>query len=461
MKLVIVTVAVALLFCLFGTRVQAEELDLNDCIELALKNRASIVRAHGAEKLAAAGKRSALGALIFPNISGSYSWSKGKETNIEPASAVATGYTTVLDTTDIGGQIAIDAMQVPTGLAFTDEQDIGPRKSWYISGGLSLSLSNWFDYAAARADHASAKLDVIASEQDLIYSVKIAYYAYLATVENVSVQEEAAKRAEEQLKLIESKYELGSAALSDVLKQKVQHGNDRLALLRAGNGVTNQVANLAYTIGLDPRLDHTFSTAYEVRAYEGPLTDAVEFGLSHNPSLLSQERSFAATGSSVNSAWMSYLPSLSLYADYNKFNGTQAYPVAFDYSSNSYTYGFRVNMNVFDGFFRERNVAWAKVNRNNARADLADMRNLTTSKVKVAYLDIAALKEQKSVSTENVDAAEEDLKITQEKYKLGAATILDLLESQVSLKTAQVSLIQVDFDLNLAIAQLENAMGKM
>ena len=58
-------------------------------------------------------------------------------------------------------------------------------------------------------------------------------------------------------------------------------------------------------------------------------------------------------------------------------------------------------------------------------------------------------------------AAEEDLKITQEKYNLGAATILDLLDAQVSLKEAQVALIQVDFGLNLAIAQLENAMGKM
>ena len=58
-------------------------------------------------------------------------------------------------------------------------------------------------------------------------------------------------------------------------------------------------------------------------------------------------------------------------------------------------------------------------------------------------------------------AAEEDLKITREKYNLGAATILDLLDAQVSLKTAQVALIQVDFDLNLAVAKLENAMGKV
>jgi len=94
-------------------------------------------------------------------------------------------------------------------------------------------------------------------------------------------------------------------------------------------------------------------------------------------------------------------------------------------------------------------------------ASLADTKNLVISEVKTAYLEIEQYKEKKSVAEENVDAAEEDLKITQEKYNLGAATILDLLDAQVSLKEAQVSVIQADFDLNLAVAKLENAMGKM
>ncbi len=458
---VVMATAVALLISMAGGPIQAKELDLNDCVELALQNRASMVRARGAETQAAAAKTAALGSLLLPDISGSYSWSKGKESSITPSNLSATGYMTVLDTTDIDGQIAIDAIQVPTGVVESDEQDIGPRKSWYVSGGLDLRLSNLFEYSSAKASHAAAKLDVIASEQDLIYSVKIAYYAYLASVENVSVQEEAVKRAEEQLKLIESKYELGSAALSDVLKQKVQFGNDRLALLRAQNAVTNSAANLAYTVGLDPREEHTFSTQYAVRGYEGSIGEAMTFGMSHNPGLLSQEKTFDAYSSSVKSAWSSYLPSVYGYADYTKFNGTQAYPTAFDYSSNSYTYGLRISLNIFDGFLRERNLQNAKVYRNNARADLADARNYASSNIKTSYLDTQALTEQKKVSSENVAAAEEDLKITQEKYNLGAATILDLLDAQVSLKSAQVSLIQVDFDLNLAIAKLENAMGKM
>jgi outer membrane protein len=92
---------------------------------------------------------------------------------------------------------------------------------------------------------------------------------------------------------------------------------------------------------------------------------------------------------------------------------------------------------------------------------LSDTRNSTIATVKSSYMEIEQLKKQVEVSTENVAAAEEDFRITQEKYNLGAATILDLLTSQVSLKEAQVALIRVQFDLNLAVARLENAMGKM
>ena len=64
------------------------------------------------------------------------------------------------------------------------------------------------------------------------------------------------------------------------------------------------------------------------------------------------------------------------------------------------------------------------------------------------------------VAQESVAAAEENMKIVQERYNLGAATILDLLTAQEDLKRAQVSYINSRFDLNLAIARLENAMGK-
>jgi outer membrane protein len=446
---------------LFGSAVRAEQLTLDDCIELALANRASIIRARGSATLANWDKRAALGQFL-PNVDASYRYSKGKQQEIDPPDARVLSYDSSIVWHHVGSDSVRALSLTPNEIELSDAQDTGPNKVLTVSGSWSvLNLSNYFDYFASKANADAARLDVISSEQDLIYSVKLSYYAYLASVENVATQEEAAKRSEEQLKLIQSKYDLGSASLSDVLKQKVQFGNDKLALLTAKNSVTSSHASLAYTIGIDPHGDVEFSTEYSVREYEGTLDEAISFSLENKPAILSADRSVSASSRWVKSAQMRYLPSLSLYGDLTWFNGTQAYPVVFDYSYRSHTIGFAVNWSIFDGFFREREVSRAKINLNNARAGLADERNLAASGVKTAYLEIEQYKESKAVAGENVAAAEEDLKITQEKYNLGAATILDLLDAQVSLKTAQVSLIQADFNLNLAIAKLENAMGKM
>ncbi len=367
------------------------------------------------------------------------------------------------DTTVIAGDTVRNAIRVPVAFETITSQDQGPSKTWGATADMDIfNAASWFQYAAASAAKAGAQLDVLASEQDLITSVKVSYYAHLAAVQNVTVQEDAVKRSAEQLKLIESRFELGSASKSDVLRQKVQSGNDQLAFISATNAVTDTKANLAYTIGIDPREDLQFATEPTGDQYGGTLDEAISFGIEHNPRLLSSQKSTDQARHSLRAAKSGYLPTLTASADYRKFNGTQSFTNStLKYSNKSYSYGFSVGYSIFDGFLREKRVTDAKVYRNNTMAALADTRNSVISGIKSSYLKIEQLKKQQEVSTENVAAAEEDYRITQEKYNLGAATILDLLDAQVTLKGAQVGLINVQFDLNLAIAQLEYAMGKM
>ncbi|MDZ4723352.1 MAG: TolC family protein [candidate division Zixibacteria bacterium] len=418
----------------------AAPLTLDDAITLALRNRVVIIQTQGAEELARAGRRAALGSFL-PRLRTSYTYGKSKQTNQK------------VDIKDTLGNVTKD-------VSIDDAE--GTNKIFSVDASISIfDLANFYNYSASSADVARANLDVIASEQDLIFSVKLSFYAFLAAVENVAVQEDAVKRAEEQLKLIQSRFDLGSASLSDVLKQKVLYGTDRLELLRARNAVTTTESDLAFTIGVDPRQDWEFSTQYTVREYDGTLNDAIEFGLTHRPALLADELNLKSASKSVSASRAEYLPKLDGFASYSKFSGSSGFATLTDRSSDTREYGFTASWNIFDGFFRERNITASRVTKNNAEAFLADTRNSTVTDIKTAYLNIELLREQKSVSEENVEAATEDLKITQEKYNLGAATILDLLSTQVSLKRAQVSLIQIDFDLNLAISTLENAMGKM
>lgn len=458
------------LFLLFSAgSVQSEVLTLGNCIDLALENRASIISVRGNEELSKANRRTALGAFL-PRLDASYGYSETRSRDGMFETQIPTGeFLFVIDTTFVDGltgesitrEIIAQGYQGMEIVEQDQKDQDRTSKSLRLDASISVfNLSSWFDLAASGAERTKAHLDVIASEQDLVLSVKVSYYAYLAMVENVTVQQDAVKRSEEQLKLIQSRYDLGSAALSDVLKQKVQFGNDRLSLLSAQNAATTAKADLAYTIGIDPNRETDFVTDYTPREFVGSMEDALKFGLKRHPGLLASEKKTDAARHHLRSAKAGYLPTVSAYAGLNWYDGTQGDTVIYNSSSRSMTGGFQVSFNIFDGFLREKRVSSAKVNRNNALAQLTESRNRVTVDIKKAYLDIEKTRQQRIVAEENVEAATEDLKISKEKYNLGAATILDLLTAQESLKSAQVSLISVGFDLNLAVARLENAMGK-
>ena len=82
MRLQHLTISFITIVLLLSSSLAAQELTLNDCIELALNNRASIIAARGREAVAKAGKLSALGAFL-PRVDASYNYNKGKETGIK------------------------------------------------------------------------------------------------------------------------------------------------------------------------------------------------------------------------------------------------------------------------------------------------------------------------------------------------------------------------------------------
>jgi outer membrane protein len=73
---------------------------------------------------------------------------------------------------------------------------------------------------------------------------------------------------------------------------------------------------------------------------------------------------------------------------------------------------------------------------------------------------LATAFEQIEIARANVAAATEDLRVQSERYRVGAATILDLLTSQTALTEAETNLVQTRFNYLIARAQLEALVGR-
>jgi outer membrane protein TolC len=64
------------------------------------------------------------------------------------------------------------------------------------------------------------------------------------------------------------------------------------------------------------------------------------------------------------------------------------------------------------------------------------------------------------ITRASVLAANEDLRVVNERYRVGAATILDVLNSQEALAQADVDAITAQFDYLKAKAQIEALIGR-
>jgi outer membrane protein TolC len=330
-----------------------------------------------------------------------------------------------------------------------------------INQNLFNGFSDYFSLRASRHSKRAIHKNYDNEVLNAVYDIKTSYYEVLQTMKLADVQNKALERSQEQLRITETRYELGSAALSDVLKARVSEGEARLNVINAENNYKVAMANLNYLIGIDIEQQYRVDSSVIVRETAYTLENSLETAMQYNPTLQSLRASMDASRNNVRAAWGGFLPDLN-------FSFTTSYyqPGEFEfgdiYSANhNYRYGLTLSLNIFDRFLTKRNVSTAKAALNTDQFNYHNYVNNLKLLVTQAYLNLERAQLAMQVSRDKLASAQEDYKLAQEKYSLGAATILDLLDAEVSLKTAESDLIDSEYNLNLAIASLEKALGKI
>jgi outer membrane protein len=413
---------------------RAQIMSLDDCIDNALKNNYSVLATSNAMNSAKGEVYSAYG-QILPSINASAGRSKSWQGYVDYDSLGNAVGGSVTGNSYSG---SITAAQTYPGLG------IGTY------GNIKLSKKN---LASARYEYASAK-------SDLVLLVKANYYSVLKAKMLENVAKDAVKRGEERLRVAQSRYDLGSASMSDVLKAKVQFGNDKLDLVSKANATRLAMAQLAYTMGMDVNRDYQVADSLPVATFSTSFDQALGQALSENPVYRRTQIDLDAARTSKLIAWSNLLPSLSLSLSHGNGAGTYSEFTDFKRQNADYVARMSFSFNIFDGFNDYARIRSAKYTVRTNEENVANTKNNVALAVKEAFLDLDQATEQRKLSDESVASAQEDLNLVKEKYNLGAATILEVLDAEVSLKEAQTNQVQALYDYNLAISRLENAMGR-
>ena len=410
---------------------QAKAVTLAEAIELAQRTQPGIVQAQSQVRTAQAQRRSAWGSFL-PSVTAS---SSASDFFAEGASRVD---------------------------PITGELTSGNNSSRSINTSLNASVDLFTGFrrgaelGAAKAGEAEAGASLVDARFQQALATTNQFFDALSAAQLVTVREASVRRAEEQLKVSVAKLRAGSATRSDSLRSLVTLGNTRLDLIETQTSLATAEASLARLVGevgrvraVDDSAFHQVVAAVDTQALR---TEAEE----RSPRIQSAAASAQAARANVRAARSAYWPSLTLAAN-TGWNASRSQDYTF---FNQRQVSLRMSWNLFNGFDRELTIAQREASFDVAEATAADERRAVQAELTQRLAELDAARSKIDITATSVTAATEDLRVQQERYRLGVATIVDVLTSQEALNQAEVDVVNARFDYLRAKAQLDALIGR-
>jgi outer membrane protein len=215
-----------------------------------------------------------------------------------------------------------------------------------------------------------------------------------------------------------------------------------LSVQAGWSGFTQQFTNEQFL------LDQQFGTARQQAAscqYDNQVRSALGLG-----GVVSN--CFAAAG--LNDAGTALLDPVSRQIR----NANDVFP--FDYTGQPFQASLRISLPIFTGFGRSLRVSEARAQEEDAEESARARRLQVRSDVHARYLGLRTAYEAIAVQAASREAARDQLRLAQDRYRLGAGTSLELSDAQNAVQRAEGDFVNAVYDYHKAIAALEAAVGR-
>lgn len=417
-----------ILFAPRPTVAQAPTVTLEEAIRRARAIQPGVVTAVGNVNNAESQLRSARLGAYLPNLTASSSGAKS--------------YSATPRLNPSTGQLSTTTTSVNMGVSASVDLFTGFRRG--------------ADSRSARANLGAAEANLTNAQFQAGLSVTQQFFDALAAQQLVRVREAGVRRAEEQLSLSAAKLRVGSATRSDSLRSLVNLGNARLQLISVASDVARTQAGLARGIGIEGRVVAVDDSAFYQTTTLLDTAALRQEAVARSPRVQAAEASSTAAGASIKAARAAYFPTLALSGSAN-WSGSSLD----DYNlQGNQQLQLGLSWPLFNRFQREQTIQTRISSLNAAEATAKDARREIESSLITQFAALEAARVRIEITTTSVEAATEDLRVVNERYRVGAATILDVLSSQEALAQAEVDAVTARFDYLKARAQIEALIGR-
>jgi outer membrane protein TolC len=423
-------------------------LTADDAVKMALQRNSRIINA-SADLLSARGSLYRAYSGVLPTVSAglsrSGSWNENK-----PGTQAFSG-------TAFNTPIRSESYQTEPGLS----------ANWNV-----LNLASLSALSSARSGLQGTAWQRTATRNLVALLARQQFYEVVKAAKLVEVNDNALQLARDNERRVRVLFEVGSVSRSDLLKSRVQTAQGQLDSIGALQSLLVQRNSLATLIGVAEAALGQVDTVLAVTPREYDEAALLQEAEANRPDLKAAAAGLRSARAAVLAARLQRLPYVSLAgsATYNPVTTSKntlrnALGVDSDLSSRSESkrqLGARValNWNVFDGLSTDAGIASARAGFLRAQDTYDVLRRDLAGEVHQATLTYQQALAAQNVAGSAVESATESMKLTQQKYNVGSATILDLIDAQVQLQRAQSQLVSALAGIRVAEARLDQVRGR-
>lgn len=323
-----------------------------------------------------------------------------------------------------------------------------------------INVNDWLAVKQAKNTGKQADLTLAAAAQDLIFRVASAYFNVLSAQDTLRLTRAEKAADSKQLTQAQKRVQVGLDALTSVYEAKAAYDKALAKEISAENTLRNNQEALRQLTGQNYSSIKSFAKDIPLQK---PQPNTIETWINaatqNNLKLMAARYGVEVAREKIKIQASGHLPSLSLIGNYGKTDTFNNAPNTLN--KNGGTLGLELDVPLFAGGAVSSKTRQAQYDFQTATANLDNTYRLLIINIKQKYNDVLADISKIKAEQEAIKSAQLSLDSTEESYKAGTRTVVDILIAQQNLYDAKRTKASDQYNYLLDTLLLKQIAGSL
>ncbi|MEO6883780.1 MAG: TolC family protein [Bacteroidia bacterium] len=332
------------------------------------------------------------------------------------------------------------------------------------SAALNWTLFDGFKMFATREKlrqlNDMGELNAKATIENTVMNIITTYYNVVQQKQLTKVATSAISLYDEQVKIAQEKFEIGSGSKLDLLQAEVNRNVEKANLLKDNVALNNAKTTLNQL--LEQPVDMDFDVSDSIVITYNPTLDQLATDVKkQNYDLKIAQTNLLISQSVVKEKRSEAYPQVGFDLNYNLARSNSSAGFLLQSQTLGLTGGFTASWLIFNGFSARRDYRNAVIGSYESSLQLKNTETTVSASVLQAYKQHAADLEMLQLQEDNYGVAQENINVALERFKLGISSGLELKQAQDSFENAGNSLVSARYQAKISETQLMELNGML